>query len=253
MDVSRVRLVSYADNAEDVLLMRAFHDHPDGFFVDVGAGDPTSGSLVRNLSKILDWTGIHVEPNPDVADRLVAAYPADTVVRSAVGRSREWLTYYSLPDIGGLSTLHPGIASRHAQAGRRVVPMTVPIISLDEVLRKAEVRPGFELLKIDVEGWEEEVLESARLDHWRPRAVVIEATEPESPRRVGPASERLLRDHGYVLALFDGLNQFFARDDEPVLLARLSVPANVFDRFIPYNWYRLLAEANRPQVAYESW
>jgi FkbM family methyltransferase len=253
MDVSRVRLVSYSDNAEDVLLMRAFHDHPDGFFVDVGAGDPTSGSLMRNLSKILGWAGVHVEPSPHFADRLVAAYPADTVVRTAVGRSRERLTYYSLPDIGGLSTLHPDIASRHAQAGRRVVPMTVPLVTLDEVLREAGVRPGFDLLKIDVEGWEENVLEGSRLDHWQPRAVVIEATEPESPRRVGPAAERFLRDCGYALALFDGLNQFFTREDEQVLFSRLSVPANVFDRFIPYHWYRLLPEQNRPQVAYEPW
>ena len=38
------QLVSYAGNAEDVVLMRAFADRPGGFFVDVGAGEPVRGS-----------------------------------------------------------------------------------------------------------------------------------------------------------------------------------------------------------------
>lgn len=37
-------LVAYGGNAEDVGLMRAFADRRKGFFVDVGAGNPVSGS-----------------------------------------------------------------------------------------------------------------------------------------------------------------------------------------------------------------
>ncbi|WP_042365853.1 hypothetical protein [Streptacidiphilus neutrinimicus] len=38
------RIISYAGNAEDVVLMRAFADTVAGFFVDVRAGEPDSGS-----------------------------------------------------------------------------------------------------------------------------------------------------------------------------------------------------------------
>ncbi|MEU8117073.1 hypothetical protein AB0C21_00005, partial [Spirillospora sp. NPDC049024] len=31
-------------------------------------------------------------------------------------------------------------------------------------------------------------------------------------------------------------NRFYARDDEPELRERLSVPANVLDNYIPYRW-----------------
>lgn len=34
---------------------------------------------------------------------------------------------------------------------------------------------------------------------------------------------------GYGLALFDGLNRFYAREDEPALRERLAVPANGLD------------------------
>jgi hypothetical protein len=40
--------------------------------------------------------------------------------------------------------------------------------------------------------------------------------------------------------LFDGLNRFYAHDDEPELLERLSVPANVLDRWISAAWAEML-------------
>jgi hypothetical protein len=50
----------------------------------------------------------------------------------------------------------------------------------------------------------------------------------------------LVIDAGYRLALFDGLNRFYARDDEPVLLERLSIPPNVFDRWMPVKCLELV-------------
>src|SRR5882757_195898 len=45
-------LIAYGGNAEDVVLMRAFADRQDGFFVDVGAGEPVSGSLTKNIDRL---------------------------------------------------------------------------------------------------------------------------------------------------------------------------------------------------------
>ncbi|WP_261575244.1 FkbM family methyltransferase [Frankia gtarii] len=251
--MSEMRLVSYADNGEDVVLMRAFHDRSAGTFVDVGAGDPTGGSVVKNLIEILGWSGVHVEPDPVFAARLESAYPTDIVVRSAIGSHSLTAPYYTFPGSGGLSTLDRRLARRHEAAGYEMTESTVVLRPLDDILREADVRPGFNLLKIDVEGWEEEVLAGARLKHWQPRVVAIEATEPHSRVRVGPGAERFIRSAGYELALFDGLNQFFVRNDEVELRALLSVPANVFDRYIHYRWYQLLPEPLRPTVRFCPW
>ncbi len=69
---------------------------------------------------------------------------------------------------------------------------------------------------------------------------MVEATLPDTTIPSHEDWEPQLLDRGYVLALFDGLNRFYARADEPDLAARLSTPANVTDRFIPAAYAQLL-------------
>ena len=231
-------IVSYANNAEDVVLARAFRDRPGGFFVDVGAGRPVDGSLTKNLVDSLGWRGVNIEPLPELHTELVRGRPNDINLRLAVGREAGTATlHHVLPTAtdplgDGLSTLLPEISARHERAGFTVKPIEVPVRPLREVL--AEHAPvGFDLLKVDVEGAEAEVLESADLVRWRPRALVVEATVPNSPEPSHHSWEPLVLRAGYDLALFDGLNRFYARHDEPELRAKLAVPANVFDKWIP--------------------
>ena len=40
-------IISYAQNREDILLWRALHDVDDGFYVDVGAQDPSHDSIYK--------------------------------------------------------------------------------------------------------------------------------------------------------------------------------------------------------------
>ncbi len=109
------------------------------------------------------------------------------------------------------------------------------VVTLESVLR-AHVPPAFDLLKVDVEGAEAAVLASADLSYWRPSAIVIEATLPNRPTPNHYMWESSVLAAGYQFALFDGLNRFYARNDLPELAERLSVPANVFDRWIPAAW-----------------
>jgi hypothetical protein len=55
--------------------MRAFAGTRRGFFVNVGAGEPDSGSVTKNLVDRLGWRGVNIEPLPERHGRLVAARP----------------------------------------------------------------------------------------------------------------------------------------------------------------------------------
>jgi septal ring factor EnvC (AmiA/AmiB activator) len=92
---------------------------------------------------------------------------------------------------------------------------------------------------------EREVLVGADWSSFRPRVVVMEATVPKSDEPAHEAWEPVLLDAGYRLALFDGLNRFYAHADEPALLQALASPANVFDDFVPYAWTRQVDQAQQ--------
>ena len=65
---------------------------------------------------------------------------------------------------------------------------------------------------------------------------MVEATVPDSLEPSHQEWEKMVVDKGYSFALFDGLNRFYAHDNEPELLKRLSVPVIVFDRWNPVAW-----------------
>jgi FkbM family methyltransferase len=243
-------IISYAGNAEDVVLYRAFRDQSSGFFVDVGAGHPVEGSVTKNLVDRLGWHGVNIEPLPEFADALIQARPRDVTLRVAIAGSTGSCDFFrvvgrdGLVGNGGLSTLDPAVACMHERSGWKIERLTVETVALEEVLAKY-ASPGFDLLKIDVEGSEGVVLGSADLAKWRPRVIMVEATVPDSPQ---PSSEwePLVLSAGYRMTLFDGLNRFYARSDEITLQERLSIPANVFDRWVPMAWARILSVCGQP-------
>ena len=84
-------IISYAQNAEDVRLARLF-DSSSGFYVDIGAGDPTEFSVTKHFYD-RGWSGINVEPGP-AFERLEQQRPRDVNLRLAVA-----------PRVGGAGVL----------------------------------------------------------------------------------------------------------------------------------------------------
>jgi hypothetical protein len=69
-------MLSYAPNFEDVMLARAFRDVGEGFWIDIGAGDPDLGSVTRAFSD-RGWRGVNIEPRAELFARLTQARPRD--------------------------------------------------------------------------------------------------------------------------------------------------------------------------------
>ena len=120
----------------------------------------------------------------------------------------------------------------------------MPIWTLAQVVAE-HVSGPVDFLKVDVEGFEREVLAGADWSSFRPRVVVMEATVPKSDEPAHEAWEPMLIEVGYRLAMFDGLNRFYAHADEPALLQALAIPANVIDDFVPYAWAHQVDQAQQ--------
>jgi FkbM family methyltransferase len=247
-DLYDLQMVAFGSNNEDVVLMRAFGQTRHGYFVDVGAADPVLANVVKNLSEHLNWSGVHIEPDPKFAASLRRAYPTDHVVEAVAG-DRDCETEFFEVDDGWLSTADPRIAAGHSTEGRSVRPRRIPAFTLDTILETVGAPPRIDLLKIDVEGAEPQVLAGLSLARWKPRVVLVESTEPMTPRRAVNNLAEILTRHGYRRTLFDGTNDFYVGPGEDLdFIEALSVPANIFDRFIPLIWYAKIANERRPQV-----
>lgn len=241
--------ISFAQNAEDVVLHRALGDVTQGRYVEVGANHPTESSITRAFYD-RGWAGIEIEPVGEFADAFRTERPRDTVVQVAVTDSGEQTATLHVIEGTGLSTLEDGIAEGHRASGWTVEEQTVPARRLDEVLEE-HLRPedAIHFMVVDTEGSERAVLASVDLRRWRPWVLVIEATEPNTTTPTHEQWEDLVTGAGYEFCLFDGLSRFYVAEEHADRLRPvLSYPANVLDAFVRFHCHRKEQALNAAQT-----
>lgn len=233
-------MLSYAQNGEDVVLARAFKNQSSGFYVDVGACDPQACSVTKHFYD-RGWHGINVEPIDVYHEKLNLERPRDINLKLAVASraSRaEFVAYEGALGISGLREMLNHQAIGTTEFASKGTTYEVEVATLSQIVTQ-HVSTCVDFLKIDVEGAEKAVLEGADWKTFRPRVIVIEAIRPMSNEPTWPEWEDLLTAAGYSFALFDGLNRFYYRCEEPELRAPLSVPANVLDGYVSAAHYDL--------------
>lgn len=222
------KLISYAQNFEDVMLWRALSHVQGGRYVDVGAQSPDVDSVSR-LFHEHGWNGVHVEPTPAYAGQLRERRPDEVVLQVAVSDKPGILRFFDILETG-LSTMDEAIAAEHREAGFQVGEIRVPAITLDAVLEQI---PDADIhwLKIDVEGAEARVVDGWSTSTKRPWVVVIESTRPLSTEQTHLEWEPAVLAKGYAFAYFDGLNRFYVSQEHPELMDAFNCGPNVFDDF----------------------
>ena len=222
--------ISYAQNLEDVLLWRALGHIQNGFYIDVGANDTVDHSVTKAFYDA-GWSGINIEPLPALHQRFVEQRPRDTNLGIAAGASDGILTLFDVPAVNGWASPDRAVAEAHRADGFEVTELTVPVRTLSGVCANY-VKGDIHFLKIDVEGFEGEVLRGMDFERWRPWVLVIEATLPNSRVTNHQAWEALVTSRRYRFAWFDGLNRYYVAEEHAELLEVLSIPPNVFDNYI---------------------
>lgn len=233
--------VSFAQFAEDIVLGRAFPG-ATGFYLDAGANDPVLHSVTKRFYD-RGWNGVNIEPNPVVFDRLARARPRDRNLNCGVAVRPGFLTFYDFPTVDGWSTFVPELADHYRKLGLTPVESTVEVRTLASICAEHVGDRPIDFLKVDVEGYEAQLLYGGDWRRWRPRVLLIEATwfEGWEPFLLGEA--------GYLFATTDGINRYYVRSEDEGLIDALGTPPNVEDFFIPYGTYRELEAIGRESAA----
>lgn len=154
-----------------------FQNRREGVFVEVGAHEPTSvESQSWHLESMLDWKGILVEPNPQLAEQARRLRPGATVYACACTAPEKvgTLTLYIPITEGGLMTGHASLeknADDYDYARHQRV--SVEARTLDALLEESGLT-SIDVLSVDVEGTEMDVMRGFALAQYRPALILME-------------------------------------------------------------------------------
>ena len=235
-DLVKDRLVSYAgsSDAEDVILYHVLKKEPEIFYIDVGCNDPFLNSVSKLFYDMKNAHGINIDPQSKLMEIVQRERPRDINLTVALGAEKGRQRLYFQ---GGRSTLVEGHVTEAAQSSA-----DVEVVTLADVCEKyVNPEQDIHFLKIDVEGYEEQVLKGADFQRYRPWVLCIESTLPGTDEPSWEGWEPLVISAGYELALMSGVNRYYVAKEHKELDPRFLPLEQLREQYMIYQ-ARFVAE-----------
>lgn len=221
-------IISYAQNREDIILSAFFLNQKKGFYVDVGANEPKHDSVTKYFYD-RGWTGINIEPSPTLFAKLSEARPRDINLNIGISDKSGTLLFREYEG-HGLSTFS---ASRKTELNNSDISYIqnfkdyeVKVHALKDVFKKHKVSE-IDFMKIDVEGYESEVIKGNDWEKYRPKVLCIEANH------INQDWPSFLRQKAYSKIFNDGLNDYYIDSSSSQPIEFNYLDAAVGRRIIP--------------------
>lgn len=192
---------TYAQDNEDIILMDLLKGVDKGFYIDIGANDPDVYSVTK-LFYEKGWHGINVEPLPEQYEMLCDKRERDINLNIAIG-NKHGLMQLHFDGMG--STLSDTVVKDNHLENKETI--STVIWTLAELIEKYGA-DEIHFCKIDVEGFEKQVLESMDWNY-RPWVFCMESTKPGTNIPCYEEWEHILIDHGYELVKAHGINRYY--------------------------------------------
>jgi FkbM family methyltransferase len=162
-----------------IIFEQYFGQKKDGIFVEFGAFDGEYSSNTSGLADI-GWYGHYIEPIPEFNTMCKMRHFNNKNIKIydyAIGDKNDSVDIF----IGGpLSTISSKMR-KHFQnlewsksCFEKEKKISVPMITLEDFFNEIKIKHNFELLVIDVEGYEWKILQNFNLSKWNPQMVIIE-------------------------------------------------------------------------------
>jgi FkbM family methyltransferase len=189
----------------------AWNEPLPGTFVEVGAAGPEFLSNTLVLQATYGWRGLLVEPNPEFVRGLASRVNESVSVAEVAAGSRGNVDLVVAGELSCAVDMLPDDAAQQSRknAIRDFGVIRVSRVPLDELLLDhfpGQSTIGF--LSVDVEGAEQDVLDSIDWKRWSFNAIAVEHNYRVSFEK---QCDEALRDRGYrrVLARISGWDAWY--------------------------------------------
>jgi FkbM family methyltransferase len=213
--------ITYSQNREDLILYHALLNIHHGFYIDVGANSPNWMSVTKAFY-LRNWSGVNIEPLLNNYQELLHVRRRDLNLNIGCGAKFSSFAFW---ENGGLSTMDP-------REGKKFGPPTriVSVYPLSEIIRNYSITVCH-FCKIDVEGFEREVLSGIDFKEFRPWTFCIEATLPGTEIPCHDKWEYILLNADYKLGCAYGINRYYYDGKLHPELAQTLICRGAFDKY----------------------
>lgn len=220
--INKTRLVSYClqSELEDVILYHLFKDEERIFYIDVGSNDPFAGSVTKLLYDMKSAYGINIEPQKDMYNATCLERIRDINLNIGLGKEERIGKMYVQ---SGCSTLVKENVLSDQIESQEITIRTLANVCKENIKENDKIT----FLKIDVEGFEKEVLLGADFVAYRPSLVMVESTIPNSAISNYQAWEYILTKNDYKFVYQRGVNRYYVESNNIALTERFKDIDNI--------------------------
>lgn len=207
LSYSRERIISYCskEEMEDVILYHVLKDEDEIFYIDVGSNDPVNNSVTKWLYDTKNACGINIEPQRNLWELCVNERPRDINLCVGVGEKDGVETLY-LQEGGSTFCREHVVLEKPKQ-------IEIIIKTLASVCEEYISEKHISFLKVDVEGYEKQVLLGADFKRFRPAIVVMESTVPRTMQPTFEQWENILMEARYHFVYSKGVNRYYVANE----------------------------------------